>query len=270
MIIIALTIIQQPIMKIRCAQYIKVTLLLSIILFSAFQLNKSKKVNIVFIGDSITAGSDNKTEMQPSVYAIAYLKDQMKIDATQSNQGVSGHTTLDFLPGDNDFKNTIQAADAFYTDKDAQLMFSIMLGTNDSAVKGTHGAPVSPDQYRTNLNTIITELLKHYPNCKVIINRPLWYSPNTQNNSIYLAEGLERLQTYFPQIELLVKNYSTINPGHVFVGDTQGFDYFKKNYKDAALHEQGRQGIFYLHPNQKGAARLGELWGKAIYKVLYK
>jgi lysophospholipase L1-like esterase len=256
-------------MKLRRAKYINVTLLLCVILLSAFQLNKPQKVNIVFIGDSITYGS-NTAELQPSVYALTYLKNKTGIAIAQSNQGVSGHTTLDFLPGENDFKNTVQAADAFYTDKDAQLFFSVMLGTNDSAVQGTHGAPVSPEQYRANLTTIITELLKRYPNSKVIINHPLWYSPNTQNGATYLAEGLARLQTYFPEIKLLVKNYSTINPGHVFEGDTQGFNYFKKNYTDALQHEQGRQGIFYLHPNQKGAARLGELWGKAIYKVLYK
>jgi lysophospholipase L1-like esterase len=254
-------------MKTRRTQYLKVTLLLNFILLSAFQLNIPKKVNIVFIGDSITYGS-NTAELQPSVYALAYLKDKTGIAIAQSNQGVSGRTTLDFLPGENDFKNTIQAADAFYTDKDAQLIFSIMLGTNDSAMQGTHGAPVSPKQYSGNLNTIIDELLKRYPNSKVIINHPLWYSPNTQNGATYLAEGLVRLQTYFPEIELLVKFYGTIKPGHVFIGDTQGFDYFKKNYADALKHEQGRQGVFYLHPNQKGAARLGEYWGKAIYKVL--
>jgi hypothetical protein len=103
-------------------------------------------------------------------------------------------------------------------------------------------------------------LLKRFRNCKVIVNHPLWYSPNTQNGATYLAEGLARLQTYFPEIELLVKNYSKTNIGHVFVGDIQAFNYFKENYTDALQHEQGRQGIFYLHPNQKGAARLACYW----------
>ena len=257
-------------MKIRHSRFLKVTAILCIILLSAFKLSAPKKVNIVFLGDSITQGS-NTTELQPSVYAVAYLKGKLGTDAiAESNQGHSGHTTVDFLPGGVDFNNIIQAADAFYADKDAQLVFSVMLGTNDSAVQGTNGAPVSPQQYNKNLTIIINELLKRYPSSRVVINHPLWYSPNTQNNSTYLAEGLARLQTYIPEIAALAKNYGTTNPGHVFVGDTKAFNYFKNNYTDAFKHEQGRQGIFYLHPNQKGAARLGELWGKAIYKVLYK
>ena len=257
-------------MKIRHSRFFKVTAILCIILLGAFKLSDPKKVNIIFMGDSITYGSNN-AELQPSVYALNYLKGKLGTGAiAQSNQGYSGHTTLDFLPGESDFKNTTQAADAFYADKDAQLVFSIMLGTNDSAVQGTHGAPVSPQQYRNNLTIIIDELLKRYPNSKMVINHPLWYSPNTQNSATYLAEGLARLQTYLPEIAALAKNYGTTNPGHVFVGDTKAFNYFKNNYTDALQHEQGRQGTFYLHPNQKGAARLGELWGKAIYKVLYK
>lgn len=258
-------------MKSRRSQWTNVTLLTSIILLlCAFQSTAPQKVNIVFIGDSITYGS-NQAELQPSVYALAYLKDKMPgTIIAQSNQGVSGRTTLDFLPDEKDFKNTIKAADAFYTDKDAQLLFSMMLGTNDSAMQGTHGAPVSPEQYRNNLTTIVNSLLNRYPNSKIIINDAIYYSPNTQNGAMYLSEGLARLQTYFPQITEMVKNYGATKPGRVFIGDKQAFNYFKKNYVAALQQEQGKQGIFYLHPNQKGAARLGEYWGKAIYRVLNK
>lgn len=37
-----------------------------------------------------------------------------------------------------------------------------------------------------------------------------------------------------------------------------------------STNKGGKIYILPVHPNQKGAARLGELWGKAIYKVLYK
>ncbi|RYU92580.1 lipolytic protein G-D-S-L family [Mucilaginibacter terrigena] len=248
----------------------KNTLLIGvIILLSAFQLTAPKKVNIVFIGDSITYG-EHSDKLQPSVYALEYLKKKTGINLNQSNQGVSGRTTLDFLPGESDFNNTVKAADAFYADADAQLLFSIMLGTNDSAMKGTHGAPVSPQQYRDNLTTIVNELLKRYPNSKVIINDPIYYSPNTYNGAMYLQEGLDRLQTYFPEIETLVKGYEATHPGHVFMGDTEAFDDFRKDYKFALRPEQGRQGTFYLHPNEIGAKYLGMKWSEAIYKVLAK
>jgi hypothetical protein len=143
-----------------------------------------------------------------------------------------------------------------------------MLGTNDSAVKGPNGSPVSVESYNYNLTVIIDSLLKRYPNCKVIIHYPIWYSTNTYNGSMYLAEGLARLQSYFPRIELLVKKYQVAYPNHVFIGDNAAFEFFKTNYIKMLKPEQGRQGIFYLHPNEQGALRLGEFWGKALNKAL--
>ena len=243
-------------------------LLLSFLLFAAFRIADSKKINIVFIGDSITEGQHNPA-IQPSVYAVNYLRHKLNTDSiAQANCGVSGKTTLDYLPSEDLFKNVLTSADSFYADNKAQLIFSFMLGTNDSAMKGTHGAPVSAADYSKNMTIIVDSLLKRYPSCKVVLNSPIWYSPNTYNSSMYLAEGLARLQSYFPEIDNMVKNYASTHPGHVFKGDTKGFKYFKENFNDALKHEQGVQGTFFLHPNDKGAARLGELWAKAIYKAL--
>ncbi len=156
----------------------------------------------------------------------------------------------------------------FPDDKDAQLVFSIMLGTNDSAIEGPNGSPVSPENYRLNLETIINELIKKYPNCKVIINYPLWYSTNTYNGAKYLAAGLARLKTYSPEIKKLVKSYGVKQPGHVFGGDQSGFAYFEKTHLSTMKHERGHLGIFFLHPDEQGAAALGKFWGIAIYNVL--
>ena len=160
-----------------------------------------------------------------------------------------------------------QAADQFKDEDWATMVFSIMLGTNDSAIKGTNGCPVSPEQYYKNMSTIINKLLELYPGCKIILNRPIWYSPNTYNGAMYLKEGLLRLQSYYPEIQKLVESYSKTNPGQVFLGDTEGFDFFKENY-DKFQHEDGNAGIFFLHPTKEGAKDLGELWGKAIYKAI--
>jgi lysophospholipase L1-like esterase len=248
---------------------LKLTLVLCILTLGAFKVLTVKKLNIVFIGDSITHGED-KAALQPSVYTLDYLTRQTGIEIKQSNQGVSGHTTLDFLPGEEDFKNTVKAADYFYTDTDAQLLFSIMLGTNDSAMQGPHGAPVSPNQYRQNLTVIITELLKRYPNSKVVINAPIYYTPNTYNGAMYLAKGLSRLQSYFPEIDTLVKTFKAISPNQVYKGDTEAFEDFKNDFKSNLRPEQGHQGTFYLHPNEIGAKHLGKKWSEAIYKALYQ
>ncbi|RFZ95784.1 lipolytic protein G-D-S-L family [Mucilaginibacter conchicola] len=226
------------------------------------------KVNIVFIGDSITYGQ-NSPDFQPSVYALDVLKEKFKnTEFTQANRGVNGHTTKSFMPGEPDFAKVVKDADGFYTDASAQLIFSVMLGTNDSAIKGPYGAPASPEKYTENLKTIADSLLKRYPNSKIVFNYPIYYSPNTYNGAMYLQEGLNRLQTYFPQIDALVKSYSNSQPKHVFLGYTTGFADFKKDYLRLFIPEPGNQGTFYLHPNKDGAKLLGKNWAKALAKVL--
>ena len=233
----------------------------------SFYFSIKQRINIVFIGDSITQGGEGVAA--PPFFATAFLEKQLGIGRVKfSNQGVSGCTTLDFLPSTATyFPKVVKAADSFYADKQATLIFSIMLGTNDSAIEGPLGSPVSTGTYGDNLSIIIDRLLKDYPICKIIVHYPIWYSPNTYNNSKYLQEGLTRLQTYFPVIDALVKNYSGKNPGHVFAGDKNAFGYFKEHHLTHMQHENGRQGTFYLHPTEKGSSELGRFWGKAILKI---
>lgn len=237
-----------------------------------FAVEKKQNVNLVFIGNSITQGAliENPAQDAPPAKTSSYLRTQSEIGTVQfENCGVSGCTTLDYLPASNTlFPKAQAAANKFKTDSSAKLIFSIMLGTNDSAVKGPNGSPVSPKQYQTNLQVIIDRLLALYPECKVVIHRPLWYSPNTYNSAMYLQEGLNRLKSYLPEIETLVSAYAESNPAQVFMGDRDGFDYFKANYQTDVVAENGNAGTFYLHPNEKGAAKLGEFWGKAILRVI--
>lgn len=250
----------------------KASILLTIILlFNSFTIIDQKRdFNIVFIGDSITygAGIADRTTQAPPTICVNYLKTKDFAGNIEfSNQGHSGFTTLDWLPGTKAFVTAEAAAKAF-TNQQAQLVFSIKIGTNDSAMKGPHGSPVSVEDYRANLKSIIDQLLTDFSGCKVIIQHPIWYSPSTYNGSMYLQEGLDRLQTYIPVIDDLVKTYKTTNPKQVYVSDTKAFKYFKKNFDTDLQHENGKKGVFYLHPNAKGAVALGEFWGKAIAKVL--
>ena len=227
-----------------------ILLLVLLILTSSSQLiAQNKNLNIVYIGDSITAGgqlSDPATEAPPAT-ASDWLRKQKDIGTVKfSNQGVSGFTTVDFLPSTHTvFANIDKAAKAF-DDKQATLIFSIMLGTNDSACDGPNGSPVSADQYHDNLKTIIDSLLTGFPECKIIIQRPTWYSPNTYNSARYLQEGLTRLQSYFPQVDKLIAEYSVSNPKHVFASGEEAFQYFKANYLTDSNPEQGREGIFCI------------------------
>lgn len=232
---------------------------------------QTKKLNIVFIGNSITqgAGLPHPLTEAPPVKAVEWLKQAMPgTEINYSNQGVSGSTTVDFLPSTNRlFNNVIKAAEVFKAEKDATLVFSMVLGTNDSAIEGPNGSPVSPEQYRTNVTAILDQLMSNYPGCIIVLHRPIWYSPNTQNRSRYLAEGLARLQSYYPVLDAIAVSYRTTHPGQVFIGYKDGFNYFKKR-PELFNQEHGGAGIFQLHPNVKGAAMLGDFWGKAIKKVV--
>jgi hypothetical protein len=85
---------------------------------------------------------------------------------------------------------------------------------------------------------------------------------------MYLQEGLSRLESYVPKLDSLVTAYAVTNPKKVFVGDKKAFSYFRKHHPSELIPEKGKQGTFYLHPNKKGAATLGEFWGRAIERVI--
>src|ERR1700754_691484 len=103
-------------------------LLIATILLSSFTIFKDKKdLNIVFIGDSITygAGLPDRDTQAPPVICANYLQKEGgfgKVDF--SNQGHSGYTTLDWLPGTKAFIDAEAAAKAF-ANQNAQLLFSI-------------------------------------------------------------------------------------------------------------------------------------------------
>ena len=253
----------------KSLNYILQTKVIVVIIFfvTIGELN-AQNLAIVFIGNSITQGKGGPDGFPPPTYTVNYLKEQKEVqDIIFANLGKSGSTTLDWLPGSGKyFMKVIEAADTLFLKKDHQLVFSIKLGTNDSAIQGPNGAPVSKENYQKNMKTIISEVLRRYPGSKVIVHHPIWYSPNTYNSSKYLAEGLKRLESYIPQIDQMISDYQTSNPGRVFKGDTKAFKYFKKHYLKLLKPEKGQQGTFYLHPNEEGTVVLGNYWGKAIEK----
>ena len=239
---------------------------------TSFNFKEGKKINIIFIGDSITEGgalANPSTEATP-ILVEQNLKTLKLYSAVHiANMGFSGHTTVDFLPDSHtDFLKVLAAANTFALDKEATLIFSIMLGTNDSANFGPNGSPVSAAKYKANLKIIIDSLLQQFPTAIFILQYPLWYSANTYNNSSYLQDGLNRLQQYSIELDNLVKDYKIKYSKQIFTGDKSSFNYFKKNYKKMYKPENGKQGIFYLHPNVDGAKALSTIWAKSIFNIL--
>jgi lysophospholipase L1-like esterase len=224
-------------------------------------------LNVVFIGDSITEGGwINKPDMNACEACAHALELGPKARLVFfSNQGHSGHTTKDYLPEWEDFTNAEAAAKKLEAEAPGELVFSVMLGTNDSANDGPNGSPANVDQYETNLKSTISALLHDFPQCKVVVHRPIWYSSNTHNGANYEETGLERLTTYFPVVERLAKAFPK---GKVFVGDERGYSYFAEAYRGTLRVEHGRNGTFYLHPDPKGALDLGQLWANAILRAV--
>ncbi len=168
------------------------------ILFLAFTGKPGKNIRIIFIGDSITEGTAmaNPEKDAPGVYAAANLSNTAGIATVeQANLGFSGYTTVDFLPATNTvFPKVVEAAGQS-TNPGGELIFSIMLGTNDSAIDGPNGSPVSAEAYKRNLQVIIDELLQKFPAAKFVLQYPIWYSPNTHKGARDLQEGLTRLES---------------------------------------------------------------------------
>lgn len=224
------------------------------------------RVGLVFVGNSITQGALHETPAQtaPPVVTAHIVSDSLGYDVAYRNCGVSGTTTVDFLPATNTMFNKVtEAADQLVADG-CRLIFSISLGTNDSAGSRALGAPVLPQQYYTNMMVIIDELVARYPDSRVVIQYPIWYSPNTYNGAMYLQAGLDRLQSYMPEIGRLFESYTVKRPGTVSVGSRDGFELFKQEHQTLMVSERGNAGIFYLHPNEQGAVRLAEVWSQGI------
>ena len=228
------------------------------------ETDPKENINLVFIGNSITAGAtlSNASTQAPPILARALVEEATGVTTNVYNGGHSGFTTYGFLPGRKDFAKVTNAAKAFYEDNGGQVYFSIMLGTNDSACTTTEGAPVSPDTYKNNIKKIIDGLIEAVPNCKILLNYPIWYSPSTHNGARYLQEGLDRLRSYYPYIDEVVAEYDQVYAGNRFAWE------FFENREGLFTAENGRSGTFYLHPNQYGAKLLAKIWANSLLEII--
>ncbi|MGF7079481.1 hypothetical protein [Mucilaginibacter sp. UYCu711] len=96
----------------------KASLLIFAVLFSAvIAFAQKRNINIVFIGNSITygAGLPDRNTQSPPVICANYLREQSNIGTVEiSNQGHSGFTTLDWLPGTKAFITAESCCQGFW------------------------------------------------------------------------------------------------------------------------------------------------------------
>jgi lysophospholipase L1-like esterase len=246
-----------------------VATLLALLALPAEAKGEGKPCNIVYIGNSITYGALHKDRIKtaPPITTSAMVAKSLGSEVEFRNCARSGATTYDFLPeGGRDWPKVAQALKEFKPKSEAGeiIVFSIMLGTNDSAIDGTTtGSPVSRADYKNNLKTIITACREVCPNAIFVLHRPIWYSPNTYNGTMYLAAGLKRVSRYIDELIALANEFD-----YIYLGDVDGFGFFEKNHKRFHVPENGNAGTFYLHPNEKGAKHLSKFWSEAIVKAI--
>lgn len=241
--------------------------IVTLLAFSCAWAGGNKKdFAIIYIGNSITYGAihEQRDVTAPPVYTSQMLGKKFKANVIWRNCGWSGATTYDFLPSHKRyFPRVEKAIKEIQAQTSAPIVFSIMLGTNDSASTGPTGCPVSNENYKKNLITIMEALKEIAPGAKFVFQRPIWYSPNTYNGAQYLQKGLNRLIGYTPVLEELADER-----GDAMMGDDDAFEYFHKNYAKYCFAEGGNAGTFYLHPNAKGAKKLAKFWAEGIIDAL--
>lgn len=257
-------------------------LLISFLIIIKILAAKDQSYNIVFIGNSITHGATHKdwTVTAPPNICAKWLSEQDGIGEVYfANCGRSGRTTYHFLP-DSDkvvpsgdptyFKKVIEATEMLENEHPGlPLLFSFMLGTNDSAERPKNHR-TTPEQYVINMTTIIDSLLSRWPNAHVVLNRIIYYTPGftTKNGSVLNNESLNMIDQYFKKYQEII---SKSKKGHVHIGDTLGYDYFREHYSTNLNLEYGKnRKAYYLHPNEKGSEILGKYWGAAIKNILPK
>ena len=251
--------------------------------FAILQLSTStaqRSANVVFIGNSITYGALHKEPglTAPPAQCARWLSAQEGIDTVYfRNCGKSGRTTYHFLPRAEDvipagdktqFGEVVAKTRSLVNEHPGlPLIFSIMLGTNDT-VERPRNKHTSPEDYTDNLCAIIDTLLQLWPEAHVVLNKPIWYTPDyvTKNGSVASKKSLKLLRKYEKQFTKVVRRCKA---GQVHIGDSEAYNYFRQHWRTDINEEKDARGkSYWLHPNEQGAQRLAEFWGKAILEVI--
>lgn len=255
---------------------------LSLLIFQLSVSFAQQSANIVFIGNSITYGALHEKPVltAPPVQCAHWLSQQSDIDTVYfRNCGRSGKTTYHFLPnvadvipsGDKTYFPDVVAKtrELVKAHPELPLLFSIKLGTND-AVKRPKNDPTTVDGYVQNMVTLIDSLLKLWPEAHVVLQRPIFNTSDyvTKMGSIASKKSLKTLNGYYKSFPEIVQRCKA---GHVHLGDTDAYGYFEKHWRTDIFEEKDARGkSYWLHPNEKGAKMLGELWGKALLPVIHE
>ena len=172
----------------------------------------TREINLICIGDSITEskGVPDYAHNSPPAVLARTLASSLGDGTTVylANVGRGGTTTADWDGPEGLLKKSAEpkAEKLISARPGIPLVFSIMLGTNDSANKGPRGAPASADQYGKRMQTMVNALVSRHPDCIIFLHHPLWYSQNVHVKTADYegASAHDRLLSYVPAIDAIV------------------------------------------------------------------
>ncbi|MDP9175421.1 MAG: hypothetical protein M3O30_16385 [Planctomycetota bacterium] len=224
--------------------------------------------NIVWIGDSITAADSYAPNFAPGFVAAGLLATQAASrNIFFANKGVDGSGTGDWQPASANYIAASAAANTLTTANAGQLIFYIRLaGTNDSAQSGHGSGPLTPAQFKTNLQTIVNQLQTDFPSSKIFLAYAPYYTPNSATSYLYGQAGLALLPQYQLQLDAIV---AAGPAGTIYAGDKRCWLYFQQNYATQMVAASGSLGTYFLHPTQSGYALLGQMDAEAITQNLF-
>ncbi|MHB8638016.1 MAG: SGNH/GDSL hydrolase family protein [Fimbriimonadaceae bacterium] len=202
-------------------------------------VRKNPSLRICCIGDSNMYGFGTTTpggaSAPPAQIAGLIVAIDANRDVAVTNQGVNGSASGNWISGSADL---IAAKTAMNALTGTVSVFIIALGTNDAKTENL----ISGSTYKSNLESMITDLRTNYPGCYISLNSMIYASPNWTDQSS-ASQNLD-LNSYIPALQAIPADYDA----KVFVGDLTAWDLTANNtatwYGDAPN---------FLHVNNTGA-----------------
>ena len=174
----------------------------------------------LWIGDSITAGYATSTAnytQSPGTYSQTYLNADttfaaaytMPIAGSANNLGFSGRTSGDLVTLLPRVIGQARLVGATFA--------NIMLGSNDSK----NSVATSSAQYKSNIQTIITALKAQRADMKIVLNKSIWYKPDTGYNSDFSTASLARITQYHAMLDQLADGTNILIGGMTAYNEIQ-------------------------------------------------
>ena len=225
----------------------------------------------LWIGDSITFGyatSANWYTKSPAAYAHTWLGSDSTFTASygiaalgyKNVLGVNGRTSTEAVAGLPRIIGQARITGA--------TLANIMLGTNDSK----ESAATPPAQYKSNIAALVSALKEQNPDIRIVLNKPLWFQPDTGYGSDFSTASLGRIAQYHSMLDQMADGKSIV------VGSMAAYDELQAHGWEGTTRQAnpsnattayppaptGTQSYLNdgLHPYDGGAEMIAKLeWG---------